>query len=131
MQLVVPKETRSGEKRVAAAPATIAKLIKLGFEVTVESDAGLNALFTNENYKEAGAKVTTDISSAIKNADVVASVGTLPANLSTSLKPGAVCLSFAQAKETKKISQLLPKPKRHYCLLILCQEFHVRKVLML
>ena len=83
MHLVVPKETRSGEKRVAAAPATIAKLIKLGFEVTIESDAGLTALFTNENYQEAGAKVTTDISNAIKSADVVASVGTLPANIAT------------------------------------------------
>ncbi len=102
MKLVVPKETRSGERRVAAAPATIAKLIKLGFEVTVESDAGLNALVTNENYQEAGAKVTTDISSAIKYADVVASVGILPANLSSSLKPGAVCLSFAQAKRDKE-----------------------------
>ena len=111
MQLVVPKETRSGEKRVAATPATIAKLIKLGFEVTVESDAGLTALFTNENYQEAGAKVTTDISSAIKNADVVASVGTLPTNLSASLKPGAVCLSFAQAKRDKENIAAIAKAK--------------------
>ena len=111
MHLVVPKETRSGEKRVAAAPATITKLIKLGFQVTVESDAGLTALFTNENYQEAGAKVTTDISSAIKNADVVASVGTLPANLSSSLKSGAVCLSFAQAKRDKENIAAIAKAK--------------------
>jgi H+-translocating NAD(P) transhydrogenase subunit alpha len=111
MKLVVPKETRPGEKRVAAAPATIAKLIKLGFDVTVESDAGLTALFTNENYQEAGAKVTTDISSAIKNADVVASVGTLPTNLSASLKPGAVCLSFAQAKRDKENIAAIAKAK--------------------
>jgi H+-translocating NAD(P) transhydrogenase subunit alpha len=98
MQLVVPKESRVGEKRVAAAPATISKLIKLGFEVVIESDAGLSALFTNANYEEAGAKITTDIANSIKNADVVASVGTIAPNLATSLKPGAVCLSFAQAK---------------------------------
>jgi NAD(P) transhydrogenase subunit alpha len=101
MQLVVPKESRVGEKRVAAAPATISKLIKLGFEVVIESDAGLSALFTNANYEEAGAKITTDISNSIKNADVVASVGTIAPNLSASLKPGAVCLSFAQAKRDK------------------------------
>ena len=102
MQLVVPKESRVGEKRVAAAPATISKLIKLGFEVVIESDAGLSALFTNANYEDAGAKITTDISNSIKNADVVASVGTIAPNLATSLKPGAVCLSFAQAKRDKE-----------------------------
>ena len=102
MQLVVPKENRVGEKRVAAAPATISKLIKLGFEVVIESDAGLGALFTNANYEDAGAKITTDIAGSIKNADVVASVGTIAPDLATSLKPGAVCLSFAQAKRDKE-----------------------------
>lgn len=111
MQLVVPKESRAGEKRVAAAPATISKLIKLGFEVVIESDAGLGALFTNANYEEAGAKITTDISNSIKNADVVASVGTIAPNLAASLKPGAVCLSFAQAKRDKENIAAILKAK--------------------
>lgn len=111
MQLVVPKESRVGEKRVAAAPATISKLIKLGFEVVIESDAGLGALFTNANYEEAGAKITTDISNSIKNADVVASVGTIAPNLAASLKPGAVCLSFAQAKRDKENIAAILKAK--------------------
>lgn len=111
MQLVVPKESRVGEKRVAAAPATISKLIKLGFEVVIESDAGLSALFTNANYEESGAKITTDISNSIKNADVVASVGTIAPNLAASLKPGAVCLSFAQAKRDKENIAAILKAK--------------------
>ena len=111
MQLVVPKESRAGEKRVAAAPATISKLIKLGFEVVIESDAGLSALFSNANYEEAGAKITTDISNSIKNADVVASVGTIAPNLAASLKPGAVCLSFAQAKRDKENIAAILKAK--------------------
>ena len=111
MQLVVPKESRVGEKRVAAAPATISKLIKLGFEVVIESDAGLSALFTNANYEEAGAKITRDISNSIKNADVVASVGTIAPNLAASLKPGAVCLSFAQAKRDKENIAAILKAK--------------------
>lgn len=111
MQLVVPKESRAGEKRVAAAPATISKLIKLGFEVVIESDAGLSALFTNANYEESGAKITTDISNSIKNADVVASVGTIAPNLAALLKPGAVCLSFAQAKRDKENIAAILKAK--------------------
>jgi len=111
MQLVVPKESRAGEKRVAAAPATISKLIKLGFEVVIESDAGLSALFTNANYEESGAKITTDISNSVKNADVVASVGTIAPNLAALLKPGAVCLSFAQAKRDKENIAAILKAK--------------------
>lgn len=111
MQLVVPKESRVGEKRVAAAPATISKLIKLGFEVVIESDAGLSALFTNANYEDSGAKITTDIASSIKNADVIASVGTIAPNLAASLKPGAVCLSFAQAKRDKENIAAILKAK--------------------
>ena len=111
MQLVVPKETKSGEKRVAAAPATINKLIKLGFEVVIENDAGLNALFLNENYQEAGAKITNDIKASIKNADVVASVATLEPQLASNLKSGAVCLSFAQAKRDKESIAAISKAK--------------------
>ncbi len=102
MQLVVPKETRSGERRVAATPANISKLTKFGFEVVIESDAGVSSLYSDENYLEAGAKITKDIASAVKNADVVASVSILSPELSKILKSGAVCLSFAQAKRDKE-----------------------------
>jgi NAD(P) transhydrogenase subunit alpha len=101
MQLVVPKETRVGEKRVAATPATISKLTKLGFEVSVEKDAGLSSLFSNENYQDAGAKVVNDIKAALKSADVVASVSCLPIDLANSLSPNTICISFAQAKRDK------------------------------
>jgi len=102
MQLVVPKETRAGEQRVAATPANISKLTKFGFEVFIESGAGVSALYSDENYLEAGAKITKDIAGAIKNADVVASVSILSPELSKNLKSGAVCISFAQAKRDKE-----------------------------
>ena len=40
MRIGIPRESRMGEKRVAATPETIEKLIKLGFEVCVERNAG-------------------------------------------------------------------------------------------
>lgn len=101
MLLVVPKETKAGEKRVAATPSTLNKLIKLGFEIHIEKDAGLLSLYPDNEYEKNGAKVVTDITSSIKNADVIASVATLSVNLSKNLKPGAICISFAQAKRDK------------------------------
>ena len=44
----VPKETAAGEKRVATVPDVVAKLVKLGFQVAVESGAGDAANFADE-----------------------------------------------------------------------------------
>lgn len=53
----VAKETAEGETRVAASPETVKKLINLGYNVSVEKGAGLQSLISDEDYKEAGAKV--------------------------------------------------------------------------
>lgn len=102
MLLVVPKETKAGEKRVAATPSTLNKLIKLGFEIHIEKDAGLLSLYPDNEYEKNGAKIVSDIASSIKNADVIASVSSLNSNLAKNLKPGAICISFAQAKRDKE-----------------------------
>ena len=59
MLIGIPKESLSGETRVAATPDTVAKLAKLGFDVQVQSGAGADASFTDAAYEEAGAKVVT------------------------------------------------------------------------
>jgi hypothetical protein len=50
MVIAVPKEILPGENRVACVPDVASKLIKSGFQVQVEKDAGLNAGFTNDMY---------------------------------------------------------------------------------
>ena len=57
MHIGVPKETWVGEKRVALVPATVKKLVKAGFEITVETAAGATAGFSDEDYTEAGASI--------------------------------------------------------------------------
>ncbi|MGY1805336.1 Re/Si-specific NAD(P)(+) transhydrogenase subunit alpha [Blastococcus sp. SYSU D00922] len=59
MRIGVPRETRARETRVAATPATVAKLIALGYDVVVEAGAGAAASFPDEAYAEAGASVGT------------------------------------------------------------------------
>ena len=58
MKLVVPKEITIGENRVGVTPDSVPSLKKMGFDVFVESDAGLASSFTNEDYKKAGAKIS-------------------------------------------------------------------------
>lgn len=57
MQIGIPRELLVGETRVAATPITVAQLLKLGFEVAVESGAGQRASFSDQAYMEAGAKI--------------------------------------------------------------------------
>ena len=57
MKIGVVAESTPGETRVAATPATVGKLIDLGYEVVVESGAGEGAAFLDDGYTEAGASV--------------------------------------------------------------------------
>ena len=55
MIIGIPRESTSGETRVAATPQTVEQLIKLGYSVVVESGAGAAASFLDDAYVEAGA----------------------------------------------------------------------------
>ncbi len=60
IQVGVPKEQASGERRVAIVPDVAAALIKTGLKVVVESTAGVSAGYPDEAYTAAGATVLTD-----------------------------------------------------------------------
>ncbi len=57
MKLAVPKELRPGEQRVALVPAELTRLTAIGVEVSVQAGAGALALYPDEDYEAAGAKV--------------------------------------------------------------------------
>lgn len=59
MRIGVPKETLTGETRVAATPNTVEQLLKLGFDVMVESGAGLLASFDDAAFVAAGASIAS------------------------------------------------------------------------
>ena len=70
----VPKEIADGERRVAATPATVKKLQKLGFDVIVEHDAGAAASFSDDAYREAGCDIVYTATDLWEQADVVLKV---------------------------------------------------------
>jgi H+-translocating NAD(P) transhydrogenase subunit alpha len=78
----VPKETFEGEKRVALSPDAVATLIKTGLEVHIESNAGLEAGFTDEAYARRGAKIISDRSEIFARSKIIAQVQTPSANTS-------------------------------------------------
>ncbi len=70
----VPKEIANGERRVAATPATVKKLQKLGFEVIIEHDAGIAASFSDQAYRDAGCDIVYTATDLWEQADVVLKV---------------------------------------------------------
>ncbi len=74
MKAAVLKELAEGEKRVAAVPATVEKMVKAGIEVCLESEAGLASGFQDGEYREAGARVEPSPEAALEGAGVVLKV---------------------------------------------------------
>lgn len=93
MKLAVIRERRDAEKRVAASPETVKKLIGLGFDVTIESDAGLAASLPNTEFEAAGAKIAPDLAAAVKGADVILSVQGMDGEDAAKAKKGALHLA--------------------------------------
>jgi proton-translocating NAD(P)+ transhydrogenase subunit alpha len=79
MIIAVPKETFPGERRVALVPASVPPLTKAGLEVHIETGAGAEAGFPDQEYAEAGARIVASRDEAFA-ADVVLQVRTLGAN---------------------------------------------------
>jgi len=92
MLIAVPREIKSGEKRVALVPDIISKLTKAGLSVVIESNAGLASEYADEQFKAAGAQIKTG--DVLAGSDVVLSVQPLTPSQMASLKKGAITISF-------------------------------------
>lgn len=74
MKIGVPKEIEPGEKRVAVTPDVAAKIIKLGFSVTMEAGAGLAANYEDELYKKIGVEIVEDPKALWLQSDLILKV---------------------------------------------------------
>ena len=74
MIIGIPKEIMHDEARVAATPETVGKFVKEGFEVLVEKSAGDGALYTDEEYIQAGAKMIDNPQEIYDKAELILKV---------------------------------------------------------
>ncbi|MBS4036438.1 MAG: Re/Si-specific NAD(P)(+) transhydrogenase subunit alpha [Ignavibacterium sp.] len=105
MIVSIPKEIFPGENRVACVPDVASKLIKAGYQVQIEKDAGLNAGFTNEQYEKAGAKVLDNVDQLYSNADLVLKVQKPSNDEIKKLKKGTLLISFIYALHYPEIAK--------------------------
>jgi NAD(P) transhydrogenase subunit alpha len=106
--LFVPRETRAGERRVAATPETVKKLKGLGIEVRVESGAGVEAGFADEEYQAAGAQLAENLSRGASGAGVVFAVRPQK-DLVAGLEPGTWLFGLLDPYQQKELLEELRK----------------------
>jgi NAD(P) transhydrogenase subunit alpha len=93
VRIGVPKEVLEGERRVGLVPETVARLLKEGFEVVVESGAGRDYNL-DANYEEAGARVVGGASEVYGESDLVVKVASPTEEEIGVMKGGQILLCF-------------------------------------
>lgn len=119
MKLAALRERLEHETRAAISPETTKLYTKMGFSVFVEKDMGLASGFTNENYINAGAKVSGVPLEICSDADIILKVAPSPLvdqiNEIDMAKKGAMIIGFLaphsnspyiEKLQEKKISSL-------------------------
>jgi NAD(P) transhydrogenase subunit alpha len=124
MQIGVLRETADAERRVAATPETVKKLIGLGASVAVESGAGAGANISDTAYSDAGATVN-DRKAVVSGSDLIFAVQGPDAKDLKGAKPGATLVAilapfadraridaYAKAGLTTLAMELMPRITR-------------------
>jgi H+-translocating NAD(P) transhydrogenase subunit alpha len=116
MKIAVAKEIEVCERRVALIPDTVARLVKQGLDVLVETGAGDRAFFSDSAYEAAGATIIADTGRVWGEADIVLKVsppqirgdGSSEVEL---LREGSVLVSFLNPLGNPAIAQKLAERK--------------------
>jgi len=96
----VPKEIMNGERRVAAIPETVKKMVGEGAKVLLETGAGEASYFANSLYQEAGAQLVDNVEEIYAQADIILKVKEPQFNKSKEkhevemMKKGQVIITF-------------------------------------
>jgi len=103
----VPRETFPGEKRVATVPEVVEKLIKLGFQVAVESGAGDAANFSDDAYRAVGAEIINGAAALWAASDIVFKVRAPSTQEVALLREGSTLIGFIWPAQNPELMQQL------------------------
>lgn len=105
MKVGIGRESREGERRVAATPETVGQLTALGVEVVIEAGAGIESGYSDSAYAEAGAVVVPQLATA--DLDVYCHVRPLTPAQASELRPGMITVGLASpASELPTVAAL-------------------------
>jgi len=106
MRIGVPAETRPGEKRVAATPETVKRLVAAKHEVSVQAGAGAGARIPDGEFTAAGAAIVPDAASLYASAQVIFKVRAPQADELPLLRPEHVLIGMLNRFDTAGMEAL-------------------------
>jgi len=106
MQIGIPREIQDNENRVAATPKTVELLIKQGFSVLVEKNAGQAASFSDQTYQDAGAQIAEKTNN-IWLSDIIFKVNAPTNPEIKDMNKGATLVSFIWPAQNPKLLEKL------------------------
>ena len=107
MQIGVVKETWPGEVRTSMVPANVAKLVKTGFSIVIEKNAGEASGFADTAYEDAGARVESDRGAILGSSQVLLGVRKFELAELDSIKKDTVCISFLDPYNEKQLVEAM------------------------
>jgi len=107
----IPKEKTPQEKRVGATPQNVKRLLKQGFEVLVESDAGTSSNFSDQDYENAGAIVLASAEELYAQSDIILKVQPVTTEEISLMNEGQVMLSYLYPAQNQDLLSELAKNK--------------------
>ena len=107
MQIGVLKETWPGEVRTSMVPANVAKLVKTGFSLVIEKNAGEASGFADTAYEEAGARIESDRGAILGSSQVLLGVRKFELAELDSIKKDTVCISFLDPYNEKQLVEAM------------------------
>jgi NAD(P) transhydrogenase subunit alpha len=110
MRIGVPKETATGEHRVALVPEVVGKLRAKGLDVVVQSDAGADAMLTDAAYTAAGAQIAKD-TAEVWHSDVVVTIAPPDPQAIRGLGPGSILIGFLAPLTSPQTTSALVEAK--------------------
>lgn len=111
MRIGIPKETLYEEKRVALTPAGVDALVRAGHTVYIETNAGLESHFSDDDYIKIGANIVYNADEVFGRSEMIVKVAPLTFEEAQLLQQNQILFSFLHLAVGKKniIELLLQK----------------------
>ncbi len=107
MKISIPKETTLDETRVAATPQSVKELIKAGYEVSIETGAGTSSFISDDDFKNAGAKIVNTSNELFKDSDIIIKVAPPTSDEIELMPKDSILVSFFQPTiELEKVKSI-------------------------
>ncbi len=102
-KIAIPRENSPGETRIPMLPVDVEHLVKLGAEVSIESNVGRSINFIDSDYTSVGAKVVKNRKSLLSRADIVLRLNKPPVDEIKLISKNSVHISYLDPFNEKRL----------------------------